>query len=168
MAKETGEIRRVKYRSGIMHKGDINGEKYVEYSYDYITASLKCTKRYNTAICLLMGINGCPHHLIDWLSDNMTEGGYVNNNKITRSAFISFHKKHKKAENKEYSVHAVVKAFKKLTEEGFLISINKGTYQINPLMYFGVDEDERIRSIKYMMEFRAGMETKMSVEVDRK
>lgn len=168
MAKKVYEIKKVKYRSGIMHKGELNGEKYVEYSYDYIDASLKCTKRYNSAVCLLMGINGCPHHLIDWLSDNMTDGGYVSNNKITRRSFIDFHKKHKKAENKEYSEHAVIKAFKKLTEEGFLISIDKGTYQINPMMYFSGADEDRIESIRYMMEFKNNVETRFTVEVGTK
>lgn len=165
MPKEVGEIKKIKYRSGITHRG-VDG--YTEYDYDFVTASLKSTKRYNTALCLLMGINGCPHHLIDWLSDNMTAGGYVNNNEITRRAFIGFHQKYKKDGNKVYSEHAVIKAFKKLTQEGFLVSINKGTYQINPLMYFSNSEEDRIRSIKYMMEFKAGIETKITVEVNRK
>jgi hypothetical protein len=167
MSKEVNEIK-IKYRSGIAHKGEIDGEPYLEYSYDWITANTKSTKRYNNALCLLMGINGCTHHLIEWLSDNMTNGGYVNNNKITRLSFISFHSKFKKDGNKEYSEHAVIKAFKKLTEEGFLIPVNKGTYQLNPLMYFSNSEEERIRSIKYMMEFKSGVETKVTVEVNKK
>jgi hypothetical protein len=167
MGKETNDIR-IRYKSGVSHKGEINGEDYVEYTYDYISATTKSTKRYNNAICLLMGINGCAHHLIEWLSDNMTSGGYVNNNSITRNAFINFHKRFKKDTNKEYSQHAVIKAFKKLTEEGFLISIDKGTYQINPMLYFSSTEDERIRSIKYMMEFKSGVETKITVEVNKK
>jgi len=168
MPIETKDFKLIKYRSGIMHKGYLDGIDYVEYEYEYIKASVKCTKRYNNALCLLMGINGCPHHLIEWLSENMTDGGYVNNNKITRRAFIGFHAKWKKEGNKEYSEHAVIKAFKKLTEEGFLISIDKGTYQINPLMYFANSEEDRIRSIKYMMEFKAGVETKVTVEINRK
>lgn len=151
-----------------MHEGEIDGVPYLEYEYDYIKANTNCTKRYHNALCLLMGINGCPHHLIDWLSDNMTKGGYVSNNEITRKAFIGFHKTYKKDGNKEYSEHAVIKAFKRLSDDGFLIPINKGTYQINPMFYFSSTENERIRSIKYMMEFKSGVETKVSVEVDKK
>lgn len=167
MAKEIKEIK-VKYRSGIMHDGVLDGEYYKEYKYDFVTAGLSCTRRYNNAVCMLMGINGCPHHLIEWLSNNMTDGGYVSNNKITRAAFINFHKQHKKTDNKEYSEHAVIKAFKALTIDGFLIAIEKGVYQINPLMYFAGSDDERIRSIKYMMEIKSGLETKMTVEVNKK
>lgn len=166
MAKQVEETR-VKFRSKIAHKGVIEetGESYTEYVYDFIDATLSCTKRYNTALCLLMGINGCPHHLIDWLSDNMSDGGYISNNEITRRSFISFHKRYKKDGNKEYSEHAVIKAFKQLSVEGFLIPIAKGTYQINPMMYFANSESDRVKSIKYMMEFKNGIETKMTVEV---
>lgn len=169
MAKEVKDLK-IRYRSGIAHKGFIEetGEKYTEYTYDFISASLTSTKRYNTALCLLMGINGCPHHLIDWLSDNMSEGGYVHNNETTRKSFISFHRKYKKTDNREYSEHAVIKAFKQLADEGFLIPINKGTYQVNPLMYFSNSEDDRRKSIKYMMEFKNGVETKITVEINKK
>jgi len=166
MAKEIQEIK-IRYKKKLAHKGDIDGKPYKEFEYDFIKASLSCTKRYNTALCLLMGINGCPHHLIDWISDNVTNGGYVSNNDITRKAFIAFHKRYKKAGNKEYSEHAVIKAFKQLSDEGFLIPLTKGTYQINPLMYFSNSESERIKSIKYMMEFKSGIETKMTVEVSK-
>lgn len=167
MGKEVNELK-IRYKTGVSHKGQIKGEKYVEYKYDFITASLKCTKRYNNALYMLMGINGCPHHLIEWLTDNMTSGGYVSNNEITRKSFISFHSKYKKDGNKEYSEHAVIKAFNRLKEENFLIPISKGTYQINPLMYFSGTDNERINSIRYMMEFKEGVETKIIVEVKNK
>ena len=163
MAKEVNEIR-LKYRCGV--KSNKNSE-IKEYEYDYITVSTSATKRYNNAVCLLMGINGCAHHLIEWLSDNMSNGGYVNNNVITRRAFISFYGKWKKS-NKSYGEDSVNKAFKKLSDEGFLIPINKGTYQINPMMYFSADDEARIKSIKYMMEFKSGVETKITMEVNKK
>lgn len=163
MGKEISEIKRVRYRSGIKD----NGEDGKEYRFDYMSVDLRATKRYNNAVCVLMGIDGCAYHLIEWLSINVTAGGYVNNNVITRQAFISFHAKHKKS-NKSYGEDSVNKAFKKLTDEELLIQINKGTYRINPLMYFIGEEDDRIKAIKWVMEFRAGVETKISREVTKK
>lgn len=165
--KEVKEVK-IRYRSGIAHKGEINGVPYTEYKYDYITASLSSVKRFNSAIMLLMGITGCEHHLIEWLSDTMPSSGYVSNNEVTRRAFIGFHAKFKKAGNKSYSEHAVIKAFKKLSDEGFLISVTRGVFMINPLLYFAKTEEDRIKSIKWMMEFKAGIETKMTLHVDKK
>lgn len=165
--KEVKEVK-IRYRSGIAHKGDINGESYTEYTYDYVTASVSNVKRFNNAIMLLMGITGCEHHLIEWLSNTMPESGYVSNNEVTRRSFISFHQRYKKEKNKPYSEHAVVKAFKRLNDDGFLISITRGVFMINPMLYFAKSEDDRIKSIKWMMEFKSGIETKMTVQVDKK
>lgn len=165
--KETKEVK-VRYRSGIAHKGEINGQPYTEYTYDYITASLSSVKRFNNAIMLLMGITGCEHHLIEWLSDTMPDSGYISNNEVTRRSFIAFHKRFKKEKNKPYSEHSVIKAFKRLSDDGFLIPITRGVFMINPMLYFAKTEEERIKSIKWMMEFKAGIETKMTLEVSKK
>ena len=62
-----------------MHKGEIDGKVYREYEYDYYTANTSSVKRYKNALMLLMGVTGCELHLIEWLSENMTEGNYVQN-----------------------------------------------------------------------------------------
>lgn len=165
--KEKKEIN-IRYRSGLMHKGEIDGNPYKEYEYDYITASTKSVKRYNNAIMLLMGINGCPHHLIEWLSDTMPDSGYVSNNDITRRTFIAFHNRYKKDGNKAYSEHAVIKAFQRLANDGFLIPVTKGVFMINPMLYCAKSDEDRISSIKYMMEFKSGVETKISVKINKK
>jgi len=161
------KIIKVRYRKGIMHKGVIDGKKYSEYQYDYVLASTSHVKRFNNAICLLMGVTGCDHHLLDYLTNNMTDGGYVHNNEITRKAFITFYAKWKKPKNKVYSDHAVKKAFQNLADDGFLVSVARGMYLVNPDLYFKAGDDERVKSIKYMMEFKAGVETKISVETKK-
>ena len=158
---------KIKYRSGIMHKGEIDGKVYREYEYDYYTANTSSVKRYKNALMLLMGVTGCELHLIEWLSENMTEGNYVQNNEVTRKAFIAFHAKYKKAGNKEYSDHAVQKAFQKLTNEGLLIPKVRGVYIVNPDYYFGKSDEERVKSIKLMLEFKAGVETRVSVDIKK-
>lgn len=164
--KETKQLK-VRYRAGLMHKGELNGKPYAEYEYEYFKSSTNHVKRFNNAICLLMGITGCEHHLIDYLSENMTESGYVHNNEVTRQAFITFYSKWKKSNNKSYSDHAVKKAFQNLADDGFLVSITRGVYLVNPDLYFSAGDDARIKSIKYMMEFKAGVETKINVEVKK-
>lgn len=165
--KEVKQVK-IKYRSGIMHKGTINGEPYTEYQYDYVTANLSSVKRFNNAVMLLMGITGCEHHLIEWLSDTMPATGYVSNNEVTRRAFIAFHSRYKKQQNKPYSEHAVIKAFGRLNDDGFLIPVTRGIFMINPMLYFAKNDEDRIKSIKWMMEFKAGIETKMTIQVDKK
>lgn len=166
MSKEVKELS-IKYRSSVVEKGEIDGEVYSEYDYDFVSASTKFTKRYSNALCLLMGISECPHKLLDWIQENMSDGGYVSNNEITRRAFIAFHKRY--STEKPYSDHSVNKAFQQLSETGLLVSVSKGIYQVNPMFFWGEkSEAERVTKIKYMMEFKAGVETKISVEVNKK
>src|SRR4051812_28492020 len=108
--KSKSEIK-IKFRSGVQEKGVINGRPYVEYTHDFIKASTGHVKRFNNALMLLAGIEGCEKHLMDWLADNMTAGNYVNNNEITRKGFIAFHEKYGKGESKKYSDKTVSIAF---------------------------------------------------------
>lgn len=158
---------KVKYRSGIMQSGEFDGEPYVEYEHDYVSVNLNHVKRYNSALMVLMGISGCELHLIEWLSANMTESGYVHNNEVTRSGFISFHNRHKRKDNKPYSDHSVIKAFKNLQKSGLLIPEVRGVYSVNPDYYFKGDESDRIKSIRLVMEFQAGIATKTTREVTK-
>lgn len=146
-----------------MHKGELDGQHYQEYEYDYFSAAVSSVKRYRNALMLLMGISGCELHLIEWLSSVMTEGNYVQNNELTRKTFIGFHARHKKSSNKAYSDHAVQKAFQRLTVEGLLIPVVRGVYIVNPDYYFADSDENRVKSIKMMLEFKAGVETRISV-----
>lgn len=160
--KETNEIK-IKYRSKVKDKkADVK-----EYDYEVFKAETLHTKRFNAAVCLVMGINGCAHHLIDYLSNNAGESGYVNNNPITRQAFIDFHKRHKGNSNKPYSMSAVEKAFIQLSSKDFLIPIIKGVFKVNPVLYFNGESDERVKKIKMMLEFTKGVDTKFTTEVTK-
>lgn len=158
---------KVKYRSGLHQKGDINGKAYMEYDHDYVSVATKHTKRFSSAVMLLMGISGCELHLIDWLTDNMTVKNYVNNNGITRRNFISFYDRYKKKGAKSYTEETVRKAFQALTAAGLLIPVERGLFQVNPEFFFSGEEAERIKSIKLLMEFKAGIETRITVEVKK-
>lgn len=162
-----GKELNIKYRSGVMHKGDIDGVPYEEYEYDYISASISSVKRFKSALMLLMGVSGCGLHLIEYLSDIMTDGNYVHNNELTRLSFIKFHSKFKKTGNKDYSDHAVKKAFQQLALDGLLIPVVRGTYMVNPTYYFGKSDEDRVRSIKMMMEFKSDVDTKINVEISK-
>lgn len=162
MAKKEEKIK-VKYTKSVDIDGNIKTPTYA-----WVSAEVKCTRRYNAAVCLMMGITGCAVHLIEWISSNMTDGNYITNNVITRTAFIGFHKKHCGKNKKSYGEDAVNKAFSQLCEAGFLVKITKGTYRVDPLLYFSDDDSNRIASIKYIMEFKANEETKLSREVKTK
>lgn len=161
--KEVKEIK-IRYRSGLMHRGEIDGQAYKEYDYDYVSASTGHIKRFNSALKLMMGISGCEGHLLDWLCANMGEKNHVSNNDITRRNFIAFHEKYKKAGNKSYSDHSVKKAFQNLSNSELLVPVVRGVYLVNPLYFFGGDEKERIKNIKFIMEFKAGIDTLITVE----
>jgi hypothetical protein len=160
--KEQKEIK-IKYRTGIQHHGSIKGEPYREYTHDFVVASTNHVKRFNNALMLLAGIEGCEKHLMDWLADNMTNGNYVNNNEITRKAFISFHEKYGKGESKKYSDKTVSIAFQRLSSADFLIPVTRGLFMVNPLYYYAGDDASRINAIKMIMEFKSGVETKITV-----
>jgi len=161
--KESKEIK-IKYKSGILHKGSIKGEAYVEAQYDYVNASTKSVKRFNNALMILMGIDGCERNLMDWLADNMTNGNYVNNNEITRKNFISFHSKHSKGVSKTYSDKTVSIAFQRLCAAELLIFVTRGCYLVNPMYYYAGDDVSRINAIKMVMEFKSGVDTKITIQ----
>lgn len=151
-----------------MHKGVLaNGDPYREFSYDYVSASVRNTKRFSSALMLLMGVNGCDLHLIDWLAENMTDKGYVSNNELTRRGFIAFHAKHKGSSNKTYGDGTVKKAFSNLVEASLLVPVVRGVFQVNPLYFYSGEDADRMKSIKLMMEFKAGVETKITVETPK-
>lgn len=154
----------IKYRKKVLT--DKDGDK--TYEYDFISADIRCTRRYNSVMCLIMGVTGCGMHLMEWLSGNMSEKGFINNNAITRKSFADFHSKHKGKANKSYGDDAINKAFRQLSDVGFLVSMIKGVYKINPLYYFSEDDSDRISSIKYIMEFKSGVETSLTREVKKK
>lgn len=159
--KDTNEIR-IKYKTGVETKGDVKN-----YTFDYISATKKHTKRFNSAIMTLMGITGCERDLMDWIADNMTEGNYISNNPITRQAFIDFHKKYKKEKGKEYSMDTVRIAFQGLSASGMLIPQTRGLFIVNPFQYFKGDEESRIKLIRMIMDFKPDQDTKITVEVNK-
>lgn len=161
--KEAKEIK-VKYKRAILEKGKINGETYFEPDYDYVSASTKSVKRFNNALMILMGIDGCERNLMDWLVDNMTAGNYVTNNQLTRSNFISFHHTNTGGRSKRYGDKTVSIAFQRLHAADLLVFVTRGCYLVNPLYFFSGDDVSRINAIKLVMEFKSGVETKFTVQ----
>lgn len=161
--KKSSEIK-IKYKKGLLY----NTKEYKEYEYDYVSAATAHTKRFNSAVMLLMGIDGCEHHLMDWIADHMTEGNYITNNSITRESFIKFHDKWKKKEKKPYTDNTVRIAFQKLAAAELLVPVTRGTYIVNPKYYFKSGEEDRIKAIRMIMECKAGVDTKITVEVTEK
>ena len=155
---------KIKYKSAILAKGKVNGDVYYEPQYDYVSASTRHVKRFNNALMILMGIDGCERNLMDWLADNMTAGNYVNNNEVTRKNFIMFHSKHSKGSGKPYSDKTVSIAFQRLSSAELLIPVTRGCFIVNPLYYYSGDDAARINAIKMVMEFRSGVETKITIE----
>lgn len=159
--KESGIIK-VKYKSGVSKDGE-----YLKYDYDYVNASTKHTKRFNTAVMILMGVDGCERNLMDWIADNMTEGNYISNNEITRSSFIDFHKRFKKKGSRDYADKTVNIAFQRLTASGLLIKRARGLFMVHPLQYFKGGEEERIKAIRMVMDFLPNEDTQISVEIKK-
>lgn len=161
--KKKQEIR-IKYKSGVVPRGTIKGDVYNQIEYDYVSASTSYVKRFNNALMILMGIDGCERNLMDWIADNMTEGNYISNNELTRKSFISFHEKYKKTGNKTYSDKTVSIAFQRLCSAGLLVARVRGTYMVDPMYYYSGDDDKRVNAIKMVMEFKAGEDTKITLE----
>lgn len=161
--KEKKEIK-IKYRSKLVTNGK-GDDRYSYYEYDYVSASTSHVKRYNTALMILMGIDGCERNLMDWIADNMTAGNYITNNDLTRRNFIEFHKKYKKGGNKTYSDKTVSIAFQRLSTAGLLISMTRGTYMVDPNYYYAGDDSGRINAIRMIMEFKADKDTEITVQM---
>lgn len=160
--KEKNVIK-VKFKSGVQRDSD----GYSSYVYDYVNASIKHTKRFNTAVMILMGIDGCERNLMEWISDNMTDGNYISNNEVTRTAFIDFHNRYKKKGSKTYADKTVNIAFQRLTACGLLIKKARGLFMVNPLQYFKGGEEDRIKAIRMIMDFLPNEDTKISMEVNK-
>ncbi len=154
---------KIKYKSKLVTQG--RGKNQITYpEYDYVSVGTSHVKRFNNALMVLMGIDGCERNLMDWIADNMTAGNYITNNDITRNNFIEFHKKYKKGGNKVYSDKTVSIAFQRLCAADLLMSKTRGTYMVNPVYYFAGDDASRINAIRMIMEFKKGLETEITVE----
>lgn len=160
--KQKREVK-IKYKSKLVNSGK-GLDSYSYYDTDYINATTNHVKRFNNALMILMGIDGCERNLMDWIADNMTAGNYITNNELTRRNFIEFHKKYKKGGNKTYSDKTVSIAFQRLCSAEFLVSMTRGTYMVNPMYYYAGDDASRINAIRMIMEFKSGVHTKVTVE----
>lgn len=163
-AKKDKTQESVRYKSGVAHSGEIKGQPYKEYTYDDVLAPKEYHKRYNNVICKLFGIEGCERNLIDWIAENMSDEGYINNNATTRIKFIKFHEEHKPDKNKPYRDTTVNAAFNNLEKAELLIRREKGLYQVNPIYFSKKTNKDRLQSIKLVMEFQSGKKTKIRIE----
>lgn len=163
--QENEQPHRVGYVREIKNLHDKAGNPIVIPDFDYVTATKSYTRRYRNCLYMLMGIDGCPRKLIDYLVDNMSENNIVGNNSMTRNGFVDACKK---AKISEYSQSTVKEAFKDLSRVGFLIPLQRGFYAVNPLYFFGGEENERVKMIKLTLEFAAGTATALTITKHKK
>jgi len=95
----------------------------------------RCVKQFNSAVEVLMSLDGCERKLLDWILLNMTSENLITNNLITRANFIAYYSKYKKPANKGYSDKTVSISFQRLSSDGILIPVTRGMFQVN-LKYF--------------------------------
>lgn len=151
---------RIRYNSSIKKVTNKKGEDLYIPATDYITVTRSHTKRYRNCLYLLMGIDGCPRKLIDYLVDNMSDNNTVGNNSMTRMGFINACKK---SGIEPYSQSTVKEAFGVLTDVEFLLPRQRGFYTVNPKFFFDGDEAERVKMIRLTLEFAAGTATGMTI-----
>lgn len=156
---------KVPYVKNIKEFTDKKGNTIVLPEFDYVTATKSHTKRYRNCLYILMGIDGCPRKLIDYLVDNMSENNIVGNNSMTRGGFIDACVK---AGIPTYTQNTVKEAFKELTNVGFLLALQRGFYAVNPLYFFCGEENDRVKMIKLTLEFAAGTTTAMTINKTKK
>lgn len=156
---------RVQFKIGNRVHTNKKGETIVLPEYDFVTATRSHTKRYRNCLYVLMGIDGCPRKLIDYLVDNMSDNNTVGNNSMTRSGFIAACEK---ASIPVYTQNTVKEAFKQLATAGFLIPLQRGFYRVNPLYFFAGEENDRVKMIKMTLEFSAGANTTISIQNSKK
>lgn len=157
---QDNETHKVSYVKKLKNYTDKKGNTYVLPELDYITATKSHTRRYRNCLYLLMGIEGCPRKLIDYLIDNMSENNIVGNNSMTRAGFVSACEKAKIA---VYTHNTIKQGFKELVLVGFLIPLQRGFYAVNPIYFFGGEEKDRVKMIKLTLEFAAGTTTALTI-----
>jgi hypothetical protein len=104
------------------------------------------TIRYQGSTLLLFTLDTCSRCLLDWLTDNTKQNNIVFSHEYQLKQFIALFKE---ATGKEYTMHTVRLAFKKLLDRGLITRINRATYQVNPEYFFSgtfaMSERERER-----------------------
>jgi hypothetical protein len=164
MDKKTKSIKYVKKINCIV---SIDGEEYKEYEYGWFNSSISGVKRYHSALILLMKIEGCAKNLLEWLLYNMSTGGYISNNELTRGSFIKFFTDHKVGKKKPYSDNTVRISFQTLSKLNLLQQVKRGVYVANPEYFFTKDEQNRIKAIRMMLEFKNGVDVKITIDVTK-
>lgn len=146
---------KVKY----INKIDIVGDyRYPRYTYKSVESDF--VKRYYNAFAVLAGLNPCCRDLIEYLVEVMDEDNIVRSDEYARQNFLALLKeKTRQVDGSfvEYSDSNIKKAFQLLTERKCLIKLNRGTYKVNPEIYFKKSESKRLESIKLLLEFQRGV-----------
>lgn len=100
-------------------------------------------RRYPNTVFKLINLTRNEVLLLEYLAETMDRENYVTNNHLKRLEFLKYI--HDNC-GKKLSDEMVKKGFKKLKQEGFLISYDhRGYYQVNPRHYYrGLEKDRKI------------------------
>ena len=134
----------------------------IDLKYQYYSVEDRFIRLYYGTIYMLAGATPCERDLMDFLVEDMNDDNKIVHSASTRYSFRArmkqiFEKRKDDPPYKEYSDASIKKAFRMLKEKGLLISIDKGTYIVNPEYFFKATERKRLEKIKLVLEFQKGM-----------
>lgn len=110
-------------------------------------------KRYRSALCFLVGVDGCPRNLIDYYCDTMDKNNTIGTAYIDRLRFIDYiHDVSKGKVN--YTDSTVKTAIAALKERKLLIHKSRGCSLVNPVYFSNSDEPTRYELIRLMLEIK--------------
>lgn len=154
---------KLKYAKEVIELGkDNKGKSIYEIRYDYVKVETGFVRRYHNCLYLLLQLPQGERALMDYLTEVMDSDNLVYNNELNRSKFIELYNEANK-EHKSYQIDSVRIWFQRLANKNLILPINRGTYKVNPEYFFKGDDKSRLDSIKLMLEFKAGVDTKINV-----
>lgn len=151
-------MEKVKYISEIKES---NGIKIPVYK--FVDVETDFTKQYKNSISSLFKLTPLATKYILFVTENMNNENIYTNNKYNKLKFIDVLKE---AEDKVPNIGSLDKVAIELINKGFLFSLERGTYLVNPELFWKDNEKARINTIKLTLEFERNKE--INIEINKK
>ena len=164
----------IKYIVGIQLE---DGVKRISWAKKKIDMS--GVKRYDVVKPKLINLSTSAKELLEYLTEHMTSDNVVHSVRYTRRAFIdntwrtwfAYYKEEvtkqksplygkdpkKLADEKKYADITVSRAFRRLNDEGILITLSRGMHMVNPeYFYKGLEKDRKVL-LQKALSLKAGV-----------
>lgn len=133
--------------------------------YGYKEVETDFVQQYKNCIASLFKLTPLATKYILFATEQMTMENIYRNDIYNKELFIS---KMVEVGEKQHSIGSLDKVALELVDNNIFLRLNRGTYKINPELFWKDDAKARRESIKLSLEFEINTDMKIKVEKDGK